>query len=201
MFAKIRNLIKQFAKRIWFRPRGLRMGEGSVVRRPWTIKNPGRIVAGKRTRIGRHVVFNALSDYEGMAHDGHIVLGDDVYIGGHSQVHAMNLVEIGDGCVLSEHVYVSDIAHGLDPRSGLIMKQPLESKGPVRIGKHVFVGYGCSVLPGVTLGDHCIVGTRSTVTRSFPAYSMVAGSPARLIKVYDQQSGNWINPPEAEKAA
>lgn len=183
-----------FAKRIWLRPRGMHMGEGSIVRRPWTIKNPTRIVTGLRVRIGRHVVFNALSDYEGSPLDGHIVLGNDVYIGGHTQIHAMKLVEIGDGCVLSEHVYVSDIAHGLDPRAGLIMKQPLESKGAVRIGKHVFVGYGCSILPGITLGDHCIVGTRSTVTRSFPAYSMIAGSPARLVKVFDHQRGAWTDP-------
>jgi acetyltransferase-like isoleucine patch superfamily enzyme len=187
--------LKQLAKRLLFRPRGMRMGPGSVFRRPWNIKNPDRIVTGERARIGRHVVMNALSDYEGLPQDGHIVLGHDVYIGGYSQLHAMNRVEIGDGCVLSEHVYVSDIAHGLDPRAGLIMKQPLESKGPVRIGRHVFIGYGCSILPGVTLGDHCIVGTRSTVTRSFPAYSMIGGAPARLLKVFDQARGEWVTPP------
>lgn len=103
----------------------------------------------------------------------------------------MDLVEIGSGCVLSEHVYVSDIAHGLDPRGGFIMEQPLESKGPVRIGKNVFIGYGCSILPGVTLGDHCVVGTRSVVTHSFPAYSMIAGSPARVVKQYNPITGQW----------
>ena len=188
--------LKQLGKRLLLRPRGMKMGEGSVVRRPWNIKNRDRVSTGDRARIGRHVVLNALTDYEGMPQDGRIVMGDDVYIGGYSQVHAMGRVEIGDGCVLSEHVYVSDIAHGLNPDAGLIMKQPLESKGSVRIGKHVFIGYGCSVLPGVTLGDHCIVGTRSTVTRSFPAYSMVAGSPAKLVKRY--VAGQWIAvPPES----
>jgi acetyltransferase-like isoleucine patch superfamily enzyme len=194
MFSFLNHRLKQLAKRLLFRPRGLRMGESSVFRRPWNIKNPNRIVTGDRARIGRHVVLNALNDYEGRPQDGHIVLGNDVYIGGYSQIHAMNLVEIGDGCVLSEHVYVSDIAHGLDPRAGLIMKQPLESKGPVRLGRHVFIGYGCSVLPGVSLGDHCIVGTRSTVTRSFPAYSMIGGAPAKLLKVFDHARGEWVNP-------
>ncbi len=187
--------LKQLAKRLILRPRGVRMGEGSVWRRPWNIKNPDRITTGERVRIGRHVVFNALSDYEGLPQNGRITLGNDVYIGGYSQVHAMGTVDIGDGCVLSEHVYVSDIAHGLDPRAGLIMKQPLVSKGPVRIGRHVFIGYGCSILPNVSLGDHCIVGTRSTVTKSFPAYSMIGGSPARLLKVYNTERGEWVAPP------
>jgi acetyltransferase-like isoleucine patch superfamily enzyme len=47
-------------------------------------------------------------------------------------------------------------------------------------------------LPGVTLGAHCIVGTRSVVTRSFPAYSLLVGNPARCVKIYDPASSTWV---------
>lgn len=71
------------------------------------------------------------------------------------------------------------------------MEQPLESKGPVRIGARCFLGYRAAVMPGVTLGEHCVVGANSVVTRSFGSFSMVAGSPARLIKVYSAATGKW----------
>ena len=159
-----------------------------------------RIRIGARCTIGRFAVFNPIADYGGEPHAGRIEIGDDVYVGGFSQIHSMFTLEIGSGSVLSEHVYLSDTAHGLNPMAGPIMQQPLESKGPVRIGRSVFIGFGASVLPGVTLGDHCVVAARSVVTRSFPAYSMVAGMPARLVKTFDVVTQAWKPVPEAQNS-
>lgn len=187
----MKQALKNIVKAVVYRPRGAVMGRNSRMLLPRWIHNPQRLQMGDNCFVGRFAIFHPLTDYKGMPQDGRIVLGNDVYIGGFSQIHSMGTLEIGDGCVLSEHVYVSDIAHGLDPNRGLIMEQPLESKGPVKIGRHVFIGFGVSILPGVTLGDHCVVGTRSVVTRSFPAYSMIGGMPAKLIKVFDLETQQW----------
>ncbi|MGV0985821.1 MAG: acyltransferase [Limnohabitans sp.] len=190
----MKKILKRIVKSLLYRPRGVVMKSNSWVLRPRWIHNPDRIHIGRDCFIGRFSVFHPLAKYENQICHGHIEIGHDVYIGGYAQIHCMGRLEIGDGCVLSEHVYISDIAHGLNPNNGLIMQQELESKGPVRIGRNVFLGFGSSVLPGVTLGDHCIVGTRTVVTRSFPAYSMVAGMPARLIKVFDHATQSWVEP-------
>jgi acetyltransferase-like isoleucine patch superfamily enzyme len=200
MMQRLASFAKELVKSLLFRPWGVSMGERSVFRRPWTLANRSAITIGARTRIGSGATMHPLASYRGQPLAGRIDIGSDVYIGGRFYVFACGTIEIGDGCVLSEDVYVTDNSHGLDPRAGLIMDQPLTSRGPVRIGRHVFIGYGASILDGVTLGDHCVVGTRSVVTRSFPAYSMVAGVPARLIKTFDPQSGAWVTPAPSQEA-
>lgn len=185
----ITQQLKNAMKALLYRPWGVALGPKSHVLWPRKLLNRSRIRIGAGCHVGAHVVLNPLRSTS--SPPGRIVLGDAVYVGGYSQIHAMDCVELGEGCVLSEHVYIGDVAHGLDPKAGPILSQPNVSRGPVRLGRHVFVGYGCSILPGVTLGDHCVVGTRAVVTRSFPAYSMVAGAPARLIKSYNLATGAW----------
>jgi acetyltransferase-like isoleucine patch superfamily enzyme len=58
---------------------------------------------------------------------------------------------------------------------------PEEAK-PVRIGKDVWIGFECCILPGVTIGDGAIVGTRSVVAADVEPYTVVAGNPARLVR-------------------
>jgi acetyltransferase-like isoleucine patch superfamily enzyme len=53
---------------------------------------------------------------------------------------------------------------------------------PIQIGKNVWIGFDCCVLPGVTIGEGAVVGARSVVTTDVPPYTVVAGNPARIIK-------------------
>jgi acetyltransferase-like isoleucine patch superfamily enzyme len=58
---------------------------------------------------------------------------------------------------------------------------------PVRIGRNVWIGFDACVLPGVTIGEGAVVGARSVVAADVPAYAVVAGNPARVIRRLDTE--------------
>ena len=58
--------------------------------------------------------------------------------------------------------------------------------GPIIIGNNVFLGFRTTILPGVTIGDNCVIGAGSIVTRSIPANSVAVGAPARVIRTTDE---------------
>lgn len=159
------------------------MGRQAFVRRPWAMEGGSRMCIGERTRVLEGAHFSAFEHYAGTSYEPRIEIGADVYIGRHCRLTALDSIVIESECVLSDYVFITDMMHGTDLEKGLIMSQPLESKGPVRIRRGTFLGYRVCVTPNVTLGEHCIVGAGSVVTRSFPAYSVIGGNPARLIRM------------------
>lgn len=195
IWAVVRRTLVAIRNQLLRRPFGLKtLGKGSSLLHPRHLEGRNFISIGSRSLTLGHSYIAAITQYGQLRYSPSISIGNDVYIGRHCYLTAMNEISIGDGCVLSEHVYITDLFHGTDPRKGLIMQQPIETKGPVRIGPNCFLGYRATVMPNVTLGEWCIVGANSVVTSSFPAYSMIAGAPARLIKVYSQELHQWVIP-------
>jgi acetyltransferase-like isoleucine patch superfamily enzyme len=104
-------------------------------------------------------------------------------------------VDIGAHCLLSWGVVITDNWFGesaspTERRSALVMAagDPLRhapavgTPRPVVLEDNVWVGFDAVILPGVTLGRGCVVGSRSVVSEDVPPYAIVAGDPARIIR-------------------
>ena len=84
-----------------------------------------------------------------------------------------------------ELVLITDNAHGFTSLEQLRiapLARPIIAKGKVIIGNNVWIGDKATVLPGVSIGDGAIIGANSVVTKDVPAFSVVAGNPAKIIK-------------------
>lgn len=170
----------------------IKLGVDSSIEPPRKLEGAAYIQVGAHTRIGANAWLAAYDQYAGQSFNPRLVVGDNVDIGDYACITCISSIDIGNGCLFSEFVYISDHFHGMDPGAGLLVQQPLHSKGSVRIGEHTFLGYRVCVLSGVTLGRHCVVGANSVVTHSFADYSMIAGAPARLIKRYSVEAKAWL---------
>lgn len=176
----IKNMLTSF----YPKPIGIaRIGLGSAVLIPRKIEGASRIKIGSDSIIGKRSWIAAYERYGKQQFAPEIHIGDGVRIGSGFILTAVNSVIIEDGCLLSESVFISDHAHGTAPNQVSPTKQCLNSRGPVRIGRHCFIGIRAVIMPGVTLGDYCVVGAHSVVTNSFPERSVVAGVPAKVIKI------------------
>lgn len=177
------NLLKTFAFALYPRPIGIAaLGSRSVVMLPRRVQGASRVEIGSDVIVQPHAWIAAIERFGDCVYAPRIRIADHVRIGQHAMITAIEAVEIGEGCLLSEQVFMSDHVHGTTPGAVPPTRQPLEGRGPVRIGRHCFIGIRACIMGGVTLGDYCVVGANSVVTRSFPSGSVLAGTPARLVK-------------------
>jgi acetyltransferase-like isoleucine patch superfamily enzyme len=109
-------------------------------------------------------------------------IGAGTFLNQGVMVAAMELVEIGDNCMLANGCFVSDANHRYDDPERPITWQGFESKGPTRIGANCWLGANVVVTSGVTIGERCVIGANSVVTEDVESHSVAAGAPARVIR-------------------
>jgi acetyltransferase-like isoleucine patch superfamily enzyme len=118
------------------------------------------------------------------SHEGVVSIGAKTVMGQECTISAYQHVSIGRECVIADRVMLIDFDHGVVEVDRPVRLQGIY-KRDVRVGNNVWIGYGACILRGVTVGDNAIVGTSAVVTRDVPANAVVAGVPARVIRMRD----------------
>ena len=138
----------------------------------------GRLEIGAQTLLEPHVWLTAPGE-------ARIRIGSGTFLNIAVMVAALELVEIGDHCMLANGCFVSDSSHRFDDPHLPVPWQGFASRGPTRIGDNVWCGVGVVVTSGVTIGERCVIGANSVVTSDIPAFSVAAGAPARVLRQID----------------
>jgi acetyltransferase-like isoleucine patch superfamily enzyme len=115
-------------------------------------------------------------------HEGEVSIGAKTVIGQECTISAYQHVSIGRECILADRVMLIDFDHGV-----VEVERPIRLQGiykrDVTVGNNVWMGYGACVLRGVSIGDNSVIGTNAVVTKSSPPNAVLAGVPARVIRM------------------
>ena len=110
---------------------------------------------------------------------GDVQIGDYTRIGLHNTV--IGPVKIGNHVNLAQGITVTALNHNFTDSNKRIDEQGI-STNAVSIEDDVWIGANAVILPGVTIGNHCVVAAGAVVTKDVPPHSLVAGVPAKVIK-------------------
>jgi len=106
-----------------------------------------------------------------------IKIGKNVFINACCRFQDQGGIEIDDGALIGHNVTIATLNHDFNPDNRQSIMPNL-----VKIGKNVWIGSDCTILPGVEIGDGAIIGAGSVVTKSVPKNTVAVGNPARVIK-------------------
>jgi len=156
----------------------------SYIGKPIIISNPKQIFIGKRVRI------YPSSRIEPIDKCAKIIIRDNVSIGHNLHMTAGDVLEVSRDCTISSNVLITDIRHEYREINKHIMDQPLIIKKTF-IGENCFIGTGAVLDAGTILGKQCIVGANTVLSGKYPDYCVIVGTPAKIVKRYDDKSGVW----------
>ncbi len=124
-----------------------------------------------------------------------IIIGDGCGVGRWSVISAKNQIDIGRNTIFAPSVLVMDHDRSYEDLTLPIAHQGITRGGTIRIEEGCWIGFGSAILCSqdeLVIGRGTVVGANSVVNHSVPAYSVVIGNPARIVKQYDPKKQDWV---------
>ncbi|MDF2431856.1 MAG: hypothetical protein JWP44_1487 [Mucilaginibacter sp.] len=175
---------------ILYRPFLKKAGEKCIVVNPiWF--TPKCLTVGNNVTIRNNARIEGVFKYESERYFPEIVIGNDVKIQQNLHLTCALKITIGNNTAIAANVTITDIDHGYEDITMPPEKQPLTVTAVI-IGDDCKIYNNAVLLPGTILGKHVIVGANSVVKGQFPDFCLIAGTPAKIIKHYDNDVNRWV---------
>lgn len=152
---------------------------------------PGQIAIGKDCVIERSTWLNVPT---AEAPAGALTLGEGCAIGRNNVISAKNSIRFEAAVVTGPQVLVMDHAHAYEEVTRPILHQGVTKGGSIVIETGCWLGFGCCVVANrgeLRIGRNSVVAANAVVTSSVPPMTIVAGTPARPIRAYNDATGLW----------
>lgn len=166
-----------------------------LIRFPFELRNHRYIDLGTGLTTGSGCRLEALPPTK--PQQACIRFGRNVQLNDYVHIGAIQEIVIGDEVLIASKVFITDHNHGSfdqeQSQEALLLapiSRPLYAKA-VHIGARCWLGENVVILPGVSLGEGCVVGASAVVTKSFPPYSLIIGNPGRLYKRFNVNTRQW----------
>ncbi len=182
------------------------VGSGLILGRGLVFRHPARISFGANVAVDDYSFFDAggsgasgvqLGDGVILSRNcivlgksGHVVLGERVDVACNCVFASAGGITIGAATIIGGNCYFGGGRYFHDRLEPAIMDQGAYSRGEVVVGEKSWIGAGAIILDGVKLGKGVIVGAGSVVTKDIPDYAVIAGVPARILRIREEKNGN-----------
>ena len=172
---------------------------------PYTIGNASAIEMGKGVRFGPGCHLSASTNYpsnwmkspaydEGIQNfDSKIIIGNYVTATASLQITAFEKVIVEDDVMFASNINITDGLHGYENAEIPYKSQKIFRIAPIHIKKGTWIGQNVVILPGVTIGEQVIVGSNSVVSSDIPDKCIAVGSPARVVKQWNDDKNDWVS--------
>lgn len=166
------------------------LGRHSVVYKPIMVRGRKYVSIGKECFIRNGARIEVIERYGKSHFTPELTIGDHTTFEQNLHLTCAQKITIGQGCVFLANICITDIDHTFVDTDRLIENELQIHE--VIIGNNCFVGMGSFIFAGTELGNNVVVGANSVVKGKYPDNVMLVGSPARVVKKYDEGSKQWI---------
>lgn len=188
--------MKRFVSLLTLQLKLAKLGDNSSISSSVEFEFPDRTTLGNDVTIASHSVIRANTEScveicDGAsilefcllnANEGTIKMGARSWLGAAGQIYGNGNVTIGDDVLIGAQCVINTVSHEYADLNRPINDQGINT-APVVIEDDVWIGLGCKILQGVTIGEGAIIGANSLVTKDIPAFSIAYGSPATVKSV------------------